>query len=192
MPYVNVFHCFLPANSVSSDAQLTTWLTAFHNALGVADLIGQRSNTLHVTQFEAVLHVGEVLNYRATNTTPLNGGRVSQPLSAAMNAVISWHSSAYWRGGKPRTYLGGMMIENVDTNHSLIDAQKTAIAGQAQTFLNGVSAITTAQVPETQMGFIHWQSKDQWLIPPTFYKFTGASVHDRLGTQRRRLGPWLP
>jgi len=192
MPYVNVFHAFLAANSVSSDGQLGTWQSAFHTALTSSGLLQPFSNTLHVTEISSVLFINDVLVYRATGAISESGTQPVAAIDASASICISWNSSAYWRGGKPRTYMGGVVPGMIDTNHSLLDSSKADIQARANSFLNDVNAITTAQIPETTMCFTSYQSKGEWRTPPLNFAITGAIIHDRLASQRRRLGPWLP
>lgn len=192
MPYVNVFWCFLPATTINDETQLAAWLDEFHAGTLSSALYTNRGNTLHVTQMEAVLYTSPTVVRRAVKTTSITGTDTQGAEPAGVCMVLSWHSSAYWRGGKPRTYLGGVTARDLDTNHSLTDTEKTAVIGQAQSFRTNINSITTPQVSETQLGFVHWQHHDVWLNPANFIKFTGVTVHDRVGMQRRRFGPWLP
>jgi hypothetical protein len=191
-PYANIFHAFLPANAISSDAQLLTWLQSFRASLNSSGLYTARHSSLHVTLLDGVMFWNQDLVFRAQETTNIIGTAVTQQEPASAAVCLSWHTSAFWRGGKPRTYIGGITATQLDTNHSLLDSEKTAILGQAQSLITMVNGITTPQVPETHFCFVHYQSKNVWLNPPTTFNITGVSVHDRLASQRRRLGPWLP
>lgn len=190
-PYANVFHCQVPANSFIDAGQLTTWLGFFEESFNTANLLANFSTTLHVTHMEAIFFGGSGFHLRSDRTVVHNGGNAGQALSAAMCVCSSWLSSAYWRGGKPRTYWGGVPLSGVDTNHSLLDTYKNGLRSTFENWLNAVNSITTPQVPETHLGFVHFQSGDVWLSPPSFIRFTGVTVHDRLAVQRRRLGPWV-
>jgi len=191
-PYVNIFHAFLPANSISSNAQLATWATAWHSALNSSGLLAHFSDTLHVTLLEHVLFINNVLVYRASGAVTESGTAPGTVLPASAAAVLSWNTGAYYRGGKPRTYMGGVPASSVDTNHSFLDAAKANIQSSANALVTNINAIVTAQVPDTTFCFINWQRKNVWNNPPLTYEITGCVVHDRLGSQRRRLGPWLP
>jgi hypothetical protein len=192
MPYVNVFHAFLPNNSISSDGQLATWASAWHTAFTNSGILAKCSNTLHVTTIEHVLFISPLIVYRAQGAVSDVGGAALPSLTSGVCFVISWNSSAYWRGGKPRTYLGGVTSASVDTNHSLLDSEKAVVQANANTLRTNINQIVTAQVPETDFVFTSYQSAGQWRNPPVNIEITGAVVHDRVGSQRRRLGPWLP
>jgi len=192
MPYVNVFHAFLPANSISSDGQLATWASAWHTAFTSSNILGKSSNTLHVTTIEHVLFINDVLVYRASGAASDVGGAALPSLTAGACWVASWQSGAYWRGGKPRTYIGGLTSASIDTNHSLLDSEKATMQSSAAALRTNINAITTAQVPDTVFVFTSYLTKGEWRPTPLNFEITGVIVHDRIGSQRRRLGPWLP
>src|SRR5215472_12281829 len=180
MPYAAVFHAFLPANSISSDAQLATWGSAWHTALTSSGLLAKSSNTLHVTTLEHVLFIQADQVFRAVGAVSEVGGAALPSIDASACYVISWNTSAYWRGGKPRTYMGGLTSASIDTNHSLLDSEKSTMQANANAFKNAVNAITTPQVSDTVFCFTSFQSGGEWRNPPLNYEITGAIVHDRI------------
>jgi len=191
-PFALIFWARMVAGTVTSNADLSAWLTAFRNAMNTSGLLSNLSNTVSVTQFRAVNVVAPGVAFAAVNTTAVNGTGSGATLPANIAVVLSWGSSAHWRGGKPRTYLPGLGSAAADTNHSLLDSSKAAIQAQAAAFLTAVNGISAGGVTQTELGFLHWQTNDTWLSPPAWFAFSGVTIHDRLGSQRRRLGRWLP
>lgn len=191
LPWNNIF--WVKTDEVaSSSSSISDLLDAFATKMTASNLWSACClNTVHVTALRGVCVTSPGNALTAVRTMALNGAVAGADLTAASCAVVSWQSTAYWRGGKPRTYLPGLPGSFGDTNHSLNDTQKATILSNAGAFRSGVNAITTPAFDSVQLGFIHWQNNGEWLTPPVFYPFTGQLVHDRIGVQRRRLGQWL-
>lgn len=191
MPFANVFHCHTDDPGITTSAGVLDFITAFKNALSGTTLLANFSNTLHVTQFQGIVQLDADHAVESQLTASLDGGSSTTALPANECIVLSWLTSAYWRGGKPRTYLPGLTTSFIDTNHSLADSFKSSVLTQAKAFRTAVNAITTAAVDETRMGFLSYASNKVWRPTPLFIAFDDVTIHDRLGTQRRRLGAWL-
>jgi len=102
--WANVFHVQFTTSSSISQADLDTWLTAFCNQYKTS-FAGQLSPSAGFVNGKATLYTpgGGVLQSVSAMTGAGSGGTIVQDNSAS--AVISWLSTVYWRGGKPRTYL---------------------------------------------------------------------------------------
>lgn len=192
MPFANVFHVGTDEPGISTGAGVLDMITAFKNAVSSSNLITLLSNTLHVTQFQGVVQLTDDTAVEATLSASLAGTGSGATVTANDALVISWLSNAYWRGGKPRTYLPGLLTASVDTNHSLLDSSKAAFLANAVAFRTAVNAITTPAVDATQLGFVSYATGKAWRSTPLFFPYTGVTIHDRIGSQRRRLGRWLP
>jgi hypothetical protein len=190
-PFALVFHCQTDEPGISTSAGVTDFITAFRTALTSSTLFANFSNTLHVTGLQGVVQLTPDTAVESQITASINGGSATPASTAASAVVLSWLSAAYWRGGKPRTYLPGVTTGMIDTNHSLADANKASILSAATSFLSAVNAITTPAVDSTHLGFVSYASDKEWRSTPVFFPFTGVTIHDRLGSQRRRLGRWL-
>jgi len=123
--------------------------------------------------------------------TPLSdtGSIDGEALSAQAAAVLSWPINAYYRGGKPRTYVPGIPVADLlDVGHFTsgftegLEAAGTAVLAAANDISHG-NIVTAA------MGIISYAADNAWRDPPIFRKFTGNPlVRSRIDTQRRRLG----
>lgn len=190
-PWANVFYVETDEPGISTSAGALDMANAFKGAITNSSLYQQFHSSLHVTQCQCVIQLTPdtaVQGITAMNLVGAAGGSV-QPASAAV--VVSWLSGAFWRGGKPRTYIPGVSSTFLDTNHSLIDGIKNGLITIAETLRTNVNGITTPAVDKSTMGFVSYASGKVWRATPLFLPYTGAIVHDRLGSQRRRLGPWL-
>lgn len=191
-PWANIFYVQTDTPGITTSAGVVDMLEAFRDAWSTADMNDALHSSYHVTQLNGIVQTGPSSAVQGQVSASITGGAGGTALPANECYVLSWLSEAFWRGGKPRTYVPGLTTGNIDTNHSLADSDKAVLISRAQTFLTTVNAITTPAVDETTMGFVSFQSGGAWRSPALFFPYNDVTVHDRLGTQRRRLGPWLP
>lgn len=186
----NVMYFQLGTSSSIAQADLDTWL----GLLGAA----------FKARFQTQLPGDYTFNYaKAVAFTPGGSEIVSTYTPAAWSGtvggtsavgstavVISWSSGVYWRGGKPRTYLpiaGNDINAGADT---ILTAYRTATTTAATNFKNDANALTSGTITSTQFGFVSFRSGNAERGTPLFFAITGAVIHPRVGTQRRRAGKW--
>lgn len=189
--WANIFWCSFPDLATLSQIEWD----------GYTDLFGAH----YKTNFGPHLHTG--VFYTSIRAVAFQGGgfvvETDRPLTgqgseasasiqnSATSKVISWNSGVYWRGGKPRTYLpGGSQAEAQDGNNwaaSVISSLTTAANG----FMSAINSQPVGTLPPGKLGFVSYKSGGQFRPLPLFFQYTGAVVHPRIGSQRRRLGPWI-
>lgn len=186
-----MFWCNLSGGAAAPQADLDAWLTSFYNAY-VANLGAQEGNSVNIVQAQATLFQtgGAVLeSTHAGAGTGTNGAPEVNDNSACY--VVSWKTNVYWRGGKPRTYLPGVLNGVVTNGTTLSGATVTAVTTKATAFRTAINALSQGAITATQLGFVSFFfQKGTLRNPPVFFAFTGAGCHPRIGTQRRRLGRW--
>ncbi len=190
--WANVFHCQLATSGSIAQADLDTWTTAFQLAFKTRFAPYNATSVLYASA-RTVLYApgGGELSSLLNMTGTGSGGTVVQDQSASL--VVSWLTSVYWRGGKPRSYLAGAPATMIGASGTQITtATQTALQLAAQNFRNDINALTAASITGTTFGFCSFQSGNVERPTSLFFPITGARVHLRLGTQRRRLGRWLP
>jgi hypothetical protein len=190
---VNVFWCQLTSSATITQADLDTWTAAIGAAykLRFASLIN--SNYTFALAASTLFVDGTPLNIMQSQQSLSGAATGGADEIAGLAAVISWQSSAYWRGGKPRTYipmpsagvsvsapgqLGATYITNLNTG-----------AGNFRTDVNALTGGTT--IASTKLGFVSFFSGGLDRVPPLFFAFTGQKIHPRIASQRRRNGKWL-
>jgi hypothetical protein len=188
--WANVFWCNLAGGASCSQADLDAWLVKFRAAC-VSPLFSEYSSNITAVEWRATLFQTGGTVLQSTNTSSAPGtGSATEVLDNAVCKVISWGTSVYWRGGKPRTYIPGIASadtpDGVTIGATALGNLKTHAAG----FLTAVNAITQGTITTTTMGFVSFRSGLADRVPPVFFPFTGSTAHTRLGTQRRRLGKW--
>ena len=191
-PAVNVFHAQLTTSSSIIQADLDTWLTAFAAAFKTAFVAHQSTQVAYVTATGTLYTPGGgVLQSSSAMTgNGTNGGTGTQDASACKN--VSWQTTVYWRGGKPRTYLGGVTTTDLAASSwtSLSASEITSLTTQGNSFRTAVNALTAGTITGTTFGFVSFSSGNVARGTPLFFPITGSKVHPKMGTQRRRLGKW--
>lgn len=111
--------------------------------------------------------------------------------SAATAICISLINGKRYRGGHPRQYLSGVNATNFTNGHTLSGTVITNYKNSYTAFINAINALTnggtTWQV--CSVGYYHKVGGVQtFRVPPEVLPITGVKVHNRIDTQRRRLG----
>jgi hypothetical protein len=148
-----------------------------------------------ILETAVTLYGSNELVFEAIESSPTAGqdSGLSTPANCAL--VVSWKSSAHYRGGHPRTYLCGIVQDRLADSRSWT-AQTIADFDAAGTyFRNYVNAIGLAGSHGVTFGFLNvYQPKGStvkpplYRDPPVFHAITGHAVHPRADSQRRRLG----
>jgi hypothetical protein len=189
--WANVFHAQLSTSSAISQADFDTYIAAFAAAYKTR-FQAQMGSTVQVTQCKAVLYTpggGELIS--SPVITPWNGTGAGA-LAASLCTVVSWLTGVYWRGGKPRTYLPGLPTGDLNANlMTILTVWRTATITAANSFRTDINALTSGTITGSVLGFISFFTNNALRTPPIFYPFTGATVHPRAGSQRRRDGRWM-
>jgi hypothetical protein len=121
--------------------------------------------------------------------------------SPQVAAAISWNTGEKYKGGKPRTYFPGISIAHASPQGGNVWASAfiAALKAAAAAFLGHLITLLGAQLAGAEVGTLHRSKNGAWLTPgPTFVPYktiTGSNpvigdvqVHQRLDSQRRRLG----
>jgi hypothetical protein len=188
--WANVFHCQLTTSGSIAQADLDTWTAAF-GAQYKTSFAGQESGAVNYVLAKTTLYTpggGQLTSSAALTGAGTSGGTNVSDLSAAL--CISWLSTVYWRGGKPRTYLPGLSTAQVANNYQIAGASITSAKTAATGFRTAVNALTATSITGTTLGFVSFRSGNAPRGTPIFFAFTGATVHGRVASQRRRLGRW--
>jgi hypothetical protein len=188
--FATIHWCQLTVSSTPSQADLDTWLTNFQSAYKTA-LAGQSGNSVTYAQAKATLFTagGGVLQSVVSMTGNGTGGTGADVQSSCI--VLSWLSSVYWRGGKPRTYLPDPPATSVTSQRNLSAGAITAAVTAGNAFRTAINALTSGAITGTSLGFVSFRSHNADRVPPVFFSVSGCRVHPKLGTQRRRLGKWV-
>jgi hypothetical protein len=190
--WANVFHFQLTTSSSIVQSDLDAWLVLVANQFKTSFAPRQHSSISYGTG-QATLYTpgGGVLQSQTTMSgAGTSGGTLVQ--DAATAKIISWLTTVYWRGGKPRTYLTGLSTGDIQggTSNRLTTTEQTNLQTAGNGFRTACNAFTSGTITGTQLGFVSFSTGNTPRSPAVFFPITGAKAHLRLGTQRRRLGKW--
>lgn len=103
----------------------------------------------------------------------------SLPTNAAM--CVSWHQAQRYKGGHPRTYLGGIPENNSEDGRHFSVPSLNAFRGAFATlgFINPTGA---------EMVLVRRTVNKVLLAQPQVHRITGNHINARIDSQRRRLG----
>lgn len=134
---------------------------------------------------QVVYNVGLGLIVEGNDENIFTGDDTGNPLPANTAYVISWKDGSYYRGGKPRSFIGGMTESHVE-DAGLITAEGAAgFADNANTFLAAVNALSTDNFTSVTLGCFHNPGLDPVFFAP--YIEGAATVRRKWASQRRRL-----
>lgn len=187
--WANVMFARLTTSSAITQADLDTWTSSMFTEWGTA-FAPYISSAVTLTLAKSVLFTpggGELISAHAGSTA--GAGAADAEYDGAC-AVVSWLSSVYWRGGKPRTYIPVPTATLRATGDSLTATGVTNFTTAGAAFRTFTNVNTSGTITGSSHGFVSFRSGNAERVTPVFYPSTGAIVHTRLGTQRRRLGKW--
>lgn len=115
---------------------------------------------------------------------------VSPPTCPPNSAVvISWQIAESYRGGKPRTYLPGIPLNALADQGSglLVTSFATTVESNANAMLTNFNAAPVLGTAVT-LGTVSYHTGHSVRPTPLFRTFLSARTHERLDSQRRRIG----
>jgi hypothetical protein len=189
---VNVFWTRLTVSGVVTQADLDTWTTNFGGAYKTAFQASLPSGFTFGTVKSVYFVDGSALNVLESTQAMTGVGTGTASADRGLAGVISWLSAAYWRGGKPRTYLeaGTGSIDPANPS-SWTSTYITALGAAAAAFRTAVNALTGGTtITGTALGFVSFFSNNALRSPSVFFTISGTKIHPRIGHQRRRDGRW--
>lgn len=188
--WANVFWANLTGGAAAPQADLDAWLTSFANQYKTS-FAAAMATSVNFVQAKATLFQsgGTVLqSVSAMTGAGTNGSAEVDDNASAI--VVSWVTSVYWRGGKPRTYFPGVIQSQVTQGRTIGTADAAAWKADAQGFRTAINALTHGAITGTALGFVSFRSGNADRPTPLFFPFNDATAHHRLGSQRRRMGKW--
>lgn len=190
---VNVYWAQLTVSGTVTQGDLDTWTAAFGAAFKT-DFGSVINGNYQFVSVSAVLFVDGTPTNVLESTQALSGAATGTTNPDAGQAgVVSWLSTAYWRGGKPRSYIAlptGVLSTSVRS--TLTSTYITNLGTAAGNFVTAANALTGgSSITGTKLGFVSFFTAGAPRTPPLFFAFTGHKIHPRLAHQRRRDGKWV-
>lgn len=107
---------------------------------------------------------------------------------ASMACAISWKVHRRYRGGHPRTYVGGLPITTLSTERSFSATFVALAKGNAAAFLAGFPLASGGAYGNINPVSLSYFSGGAVRVTPITDDIIGSDVNARPDSQRRRLG----
>jgi hypothetical protein len=178
------------ASDVVTGAQLAAVLATLRDAFALRFITGpDSSNNLHLTRVKGVRmnDSGSFVVRRAIVADAAgDGGTDDDPGQVAY--LYNWTSGDPRRGGKPRTYLPGVLDSDQTDEARVAGSVVTGRTTQALAYLASANAASSGDLDGLQM--IEYSEVDSlaYRTVAAFYPIEDVALNDVLGTQRRRVG----
>jgi hypothetical protein len=185
IPCANVFHiqyqgaaptnanCAAIASSVHS-----FWSQNFIANLAPATLL----------QSVVVQDLSNQLGAQGSHVVGIPGAMSGAQLPSSVAIVGSWQIANRYRGGKPRTYISGLVQTHLADQQHFTFSIVTTMGNSFTGFMNSVNGLATpAGVGPFALGCVHYRHANAPLASPYFDPFVGVSVNTLVRSQRGRL-----
>jgi hypothetical protein len=115
------------------------------------------------------------------------GGEAGSNESAQVCYLIDWQTSDGRRGGKPRSYIPGVLDAWVDGEAVINPSQVAELTAKANAYVAEVNALTSD--PYTGVEFIDasFVNLKDYRVAPVAFKILGGNCSNAVATQRRRV-----
>jgi len=117
-----------------------------------------------------------------------SGGLAGVALPSNVALCVSWRESLHYRGGHPRSYMGGVSGTFLADPRHVTTSFAGIMSTAALAFRTAVNALTSTAASSYKLSGVHYRLADAVQTPPLVKDITGVLVNTRLDSQRRRLG----
>jgi hypothetical protein len=189
----NIFYLKTAGGVVTSDpVTLKTIADFLHTTLTTAPVNIQNIYTPQSNLFNVTVKDCGGTTAQATSSVASAPGVFSGNMHPPNTAIVlSWQIAEAYRGGKPRWYIPGVPLNATSAAGS--PGISTTYAGQVEavgtSFMAQVNAHVLVGGGTMTLGTVSYFSGHTVRPTPLFRTFINAVVHERLDSQRRRLGP---
>jgi len=167
---------------VDADSVSAGVFAAFHD-----NLLPQLTSDTTLIDCE-VIDLTNITGVGSVHAGSGTGGLGGAPLPANVAICVSWHEALHYRGGHPRSYMGGVSDTFIADPRNLTSSFAGIMASAAANFRTAVNALSSTAASSYALAGVHYRLADAAQTPPLVTAISGASVNTRLDSQRRRLG----
>jgi len=187
--WTNVFWFTSTHTTAIDTATMNTLCGNIHDLVGANYVQNMHVDSVLQDTKATYFPTGSDLVVVGEHTGSIPGG-VSEvdPLPASVAAVLSWQAGVYWRGGKPRTYVGGLPASAVENETTLDPTLVGTLLANGDDLISGFNALASGNFNSLTFSLVSFFTGGELRTPPIAYPIAGVAVHPRIDTQRRRLG----
>jgi hypothetical protein len=185
--WANIFWLVALEAVTPTTTQCDSYAENFYNAYNthLFALLGKDANMLRcAVNFYGAQPTQIVGDYVATTA----GGSSNDTEVDSLTCAVSWQIGATWRGGKPRTYLPALPTEAFADSNTLDSTFIANVLSGAEAFNTAVNELNITSGNQTLLSCMSFFSGNSPRANGTAFSITGALVHPRIDSMRRRLG----
>lgn len=181
----NILHADGGAGTGWTSTELNALASAVRGAwvTNVLPLVTQNLLLNEVTAIDLASDTGATGIATGTNA----GTKITAAQPANCAVCWSWQIARRYRGGHPRTYIAGLVSDQVSNVSSITSAAQSAHQSAAAAVRTAVNGVTTS-AGTAKLATVHYYKDKTLLATPLVSQITGVSVDTRIDSQRRRLG----
>jgi len=186
--WANIFYALMGTSGTPTITDVSNMASALHTAYNTnLQHFKNSGSSLVETKIIYVPTPGsEVIG---SHVLAIPGGGGGTPLSNQASLVVSWPISAYYRGGHPRTYFDGMETDYLSNPTTWLTIAQTDFETGAAAYQTAVNGYSGGAITGATLGTLSFATHNAWRPTPLFRPYgTSPLVHERVDTQRRRLG----
>lgn len=127
----------------------------------------------------SALRTVRVADFAGTGTGPNESAQVAY--------LIDWQSEDARRGGKPRSYIPGVIDDVLSGEAMLGPLAIAAMSAHAVAYLSAVNALTSASVTQVKMIDASFVNAKDYRSTAVAYAINDGVCSNAVGTQRRRV-----
>ena len=182
---INVMHVKQTSGATWSQPDADSLVTVFRNAWQV-NFTNFQSSALQLNTVVGT-DLSNALGVVATAPGSAPGGVPNPALPASAACCITWPIPRHYRGGHPRTYLGGLCETQQANANTLTPLVISSYQANAVSFRATINGAVNSTGP-VRLVCVHRQLHRAVLLPPTTDELGVPVIDSRIDSQRRRLG----
>jgi hypothetical protein len=183
-PWTNVFWVLTTGYDLADGADLAALLTDFLGSY-LTNFMGGTSTANNLTSAHGVLFQTST-EVEATVSSAHAGSDGGTIAPASASVLLSWSIASYYRGGKPRNYIGGQVSSALAGPHEWTSGHVAYMTAAGAGFLSDVNGFTTTHLLTVTLGVLRRMSGGVPLTPGVFYPYFAVAAKSGIASMRRR------
>lgn len=183
--WANVFHvgfATYPGSAADMASLATALRTAWDSNIKALCVASVQLTTTTVTDLTSAYGQGGI------DTTTSTGTYAGTALPSSTACAVSFKIGRRYRGGHPRMYLPAGSVSSITNNTNWLGAFITLVTNAMAAWRTAVNALTYASTGNVRLVCLSYYSGKVLRAVPQPDDVYDLGVHQRIDTQRRRLG----
>jgi hypothetical protein len=136
----------------------------------------------------SVVDLTNITGVVGVHTGSGTGGLAGTAMPSNVSLCVSWKEALHYRGGHPRSYLGGVSATFLADVRHVTSSFAGIMTTAALAFRTQVNTLTSTAASAYTLSGVHYRIGGAVHTPPLVVPISAVAVNTRLDSQRRRLG----